>query len=99
MFSNMIVLDNGNYNVSWNFNSSSDTVEFLVEVRTTGWIGFGLALIAPNNMMNYDVAVGGVLSNGTGYLKVKINFKILNNVIFKMLIMKNYFHMCRETTI
>lgn len=99
MFSNMIVLDNGNYNVSWNFNSSSDTVEFLVEVRTTGWIGFGLALTAPNNMMNYDVAVGGVLSNGTGYLKVKINFKILNNVIFKMLIMKNYFHMCRETTI
>ena len=74
MFSNMIVLNNGNYNISWNFNSSSDTVDFLVEAKTTGWVGFGLAVIAPNNMLNYDVAVGGVLSNGTGYLKVNKRF-------------------------
>lgn len=71
MFSNMLILDdNGHYNVSWNFNASSDTLEFLVEVRATGWIGFGVAENAPNNMMDYDVAIGGVLSNGTGYLQV-----------------------------
>ncbi len=52
------------------FNSSMDTLHFLVEVKTTGWIGFGIANQAPNNMMNYDVAVGGVFLNGTGYLKV-----------------------------
>lgn len=71
MFSNMLTLDsNGNYNVSWNFNTSSDTLEFLVEVRTTGWVGFGVAEDAPTSMMDYDVAVGVVSSNGTGYIKV-----------------------------
>lgn len=71
MFSNMLTLDsNGNYNVSWNFNASSDTLEFLVEVRTTGWVGFGVAEDAPTNMTDYDVAVGAVSSNGTGYIKV-----------------------------
>ena len=69
-FSNMISLDNNNYNVSWTFNASSETFQFLVEVRATGWVGFGFALKAPNNMVNYDVAVGGVLNNGTGYLQV-----------------------------
>ena len=71
-FSNKIVLNNGIFNVSWNFNASLDAFEFLLEVRTTGWIGFGFALNAPTNMMDYDVAVGGVLSNGTTYLQVCI---------------------------
>ena len=51
------------------FNSSMDTLHVIVEVRATGWVGFGVANQAPNNMIGYDVAVGGVL-NGTGYLKV-----------------------------
>lgn len=68
--SDRIVLDGGRYNVSHSFNESADTLEFLVEVRATGWVGFGFALQAPNNMQNYDVAVGGVLSNGEGYLQV-----------------------------
>ena len=46
-----------------------DTLHVMVEVRATGWVGFGIANQAPNNMIGYDVAVGGVL-NGTGYLKV-----------------------------
>ena len=70
MFSSTIFLHGGNYNVSYNFNESADTLEFLVEVRTTGWVGFGFALNAPNSMQNYDVAVGGVLNNGSGYLQV-----------------------------
>ena len=69
--SNKIALgDKGNYNVSYSFNASSDTLEFLVEARATGWVGFGFAETAPNNMRDYDVAIGGVLRNGTGYLKV-----------------------------
>ena len=43
---------------------------FVVQVKATGWIGFGLANKAPNNMIGYDVAVGGVYDNGTCYLKV-----------------------------
>ena len=70
MYSNMIVLDSGNYNVSYSYNESSDTLEFLVQVKTTGWVGFGVAENAPANMMDYDVAIGGVSSNGTGYLQV-----------------------------
>ena len=68
-FANFLPLDDGNYNVSWMFNSSMDTLHFMVEVRATGWIGFGVATQAPTNMTGYDVAVGGVLS-GVGYLKV-----------------------------
>ncbi|XP_073246020.1 uncharacterized protein [Porites lutea] len=67
-FANFLQLDNnGNYNVSWVYNNSMDTLHFMVEVKTTGWIGFGVATQAPNMMMNYDVAVGGV-SGGAGYL-------------------------------
>lgn len=66
--SNFISLDGGTYNVSWMFNSSMDTFHFVVKVRATGWIGFGLATRAPNGMMGYDVAVSGT-NNGTRYLK------------------------------
>ncbi|XP_068749304.1 uncharacterized protein [Montipora capricornis] len=68
VFSNTISFEGGIYNTSYNFNASSDTFEFLVEVRATGWVGFGFARNAPSGMTNYDVAVGGVL-NGAGYLK------------------------------
>ena len=46
-----------------------DTLHFMVEVRATGWIAFGVANQAPNNMFWYDVGVGGVF-NGSGYLQV-----------------------------
>lgn len=71
VFSNQLSFLGGNYNVSYNFNASSDILEFLVEVRATGWVGFGFAENAPNNMRSYDVAVGGVFPNESGYLKVR----------------------------
>ena len=46
-----------------------DTFHFVVKVRATGWIGFGLATQAPNGMSGYDVAVSGT-NNGTKYVKV-----------------------------
>ena len=66
---NFLSLNNGNYNVSWMFNSSMDTIHFMVEVRATGWIAFGVATLAPNNMVGYDVAIGGV-QGGAGNLQV-----------------------------
>lgn len=75
MFSNTIIINNGAYNVSYNFNESADTLEFLVEASATGWVGFGFSLNASaTGMVGYDVAVGGVLSNGTGYLRVSKEF-------------------------
>ena len=55
------------------FSSSTDTLHFMVEVRATGWIGFGFATQAPTipYMLGYDVAVGGVES-GSGYLRVNV---------------------------
>ena len=71
VFSNQLSFLGGTFNVSYNFNASSDTLEFFVEVRTTGWVGFGFAEKAPKKMMNYDVAVGGVFKSGSGYLTVR----------------------------
>ena len=77
MYSNMIMPDGKeNYNVSDNCNEAADTLEFMVQVRTTRWVGFGVAKVAPNNMSYYDVAVGGVTDDGTSYLQVGRNNKI-----------------------
>ena len=77
MYSNMIMPDGKeNYNVSDNYNEAADTLEFMVQVRTTGWVGFGVAEVASNNMSYYDVAIGGVTDDGTSYLQVGRNNKI-----------------------
>ena len=68
-FSNFCSFDNGNYNMSWMYNATTDKLYFVVQVKAVGWVGFGLASNAPTNMVDYDVAVGGVY-NGTSYLKV-----------------------------
>ena len=77
MYPNMIMFDaKGNYNVSYNYNESTDTLEFMVQIRTTGWVGFGVAEVASNNTNSCDVAIGGVTEDGTSYLKVDRNNKI-----------------------
>ena len=77
-FLNTIILHNGNYNVTYNFNETLDTLEFLVKVKATGWVMFGFGLNASLGIMEnqsaHDLAVGGVLSNGTGFLQVIIRF-------------------------
>ena len=76
MYPNMIMLDDkGNYNVSYNYNESADTLEFMVHVRTTVQVGFGIVEVASNNMSYYDVAIGGVTDDGTSYLQVGRNDK------------------------
>ena len=70
-FANVLSFNNGNYKASWTYNSGTDMLHFIVEVRATGWIGLGVATRAPNNMVGYDVAVGGV-TGGAGYLQVRI---------------------------
>ena len=55
------------------FRDQTDNMFYHVRVKTTGWVGFGFAETAPNNMTNYDVIVGG-FSNGKGYLHVSFYF-------------------------
>ena len=62
--------DNENFKVSWMYDQAIDYLKFSLEVKTVGWVGFGFALKAPNSMIGYDVAVGGVTATGTSYLYV-----------------------------
>ena len=57
------------------FRDQADSMFYHVRVKTTGWVGFGFAETVPNNMMNYDVIVGG-FSNGKGYLHVSFFYRI-----------------------
>ena len=61
--------DQGRFLLRWTFHDQNDTITFHIRVKTTGWVGFGFADIAPNNMQDYDVIVGG-FNNGQGYLNV-----------------------------
>ena len=66
--------DNGNFKVSWMYDQATDYLKFSLEVKTVGWVGFGFALKAPNGMIGYDVAVGGVTAAGMSYLNVSFIF-------------------------
>ena len=63
-------LDSGNIKVQWLYNKMADKLTFHLEVKTVGWVGFGFALTAPNEMKDYDVVIGGVTDAGVNYLKV-----------------------------
>lgn len=71
--------DNGNFKVSWMYDNGTDYLNFRLEVKTTGWVGFGFALKAPNNMKDYDVVVGGVTDNGESYLNVSFESYVCRN--------------------
>ena len=60
---NLVSFDGGKFLVSWVYDSKSKKITFQLEVQTTGWVGFGLAPKAPNNMLHYDVVVGGVIND------------------------------------
>ncbi|XP_050994681.1 DBH-like monooxygenase protein 1 homolog [Labeo rohita] len=53
----------GRYNIKWGFDES--TITFEVEVKTRGYIGFGLS--PTGAMSSSDIVIGGVL-NGSPYL-------------------------------
>ena len=65
--------DDNKFLVLWRFDDQADKIHVHLRVKTTGWIGFGFAQTAPNDMRDYDVIVGG-FSNGRGYLSVSSSF-------------------------
>ena len=65
--------DDNKFLARWRFDDQADKIHVHLRVKTTGWIGFGFAQTAPNNMKDYDVIVGG-FSNGSGYLWVSSSF-------------------------
>ncbi len=52
----------GMYQLFWNFDLDAETISFAVQVKTTGWVGFGLS---PNGQMpGSDVVIGWVDGEG-----------------------------------
>ena len=59
---------NHKYHLKWNTDYESESITFLVEVKTKGWVGFG---ISPNGgMKNSDVVIGWITGEGTTYFHV-----------------------------
>ena len=59
--------------VSWSFDAVGDKARFVVNAsEAVGWIGFGFALQAPNNMNDYDVIMAGYHVSQGGYIYVSV---------------------------
>ena len=72
--------DDNKFLVRWTFDDQADKIHVHLRVKTTGWIGFGFAQKAPNDMRDYDVIVGG-FSNGRGYLWVSSSFSLSSRAL------------------
>lgn len=63
------VLDDlGMFTVTWEMNESSHLVTFTLDVKTSGWIGFGIN--NKDGLDGGDFFIGGVYPNGTSYFTV-----------------------------
>lgn len=69
---NNVSLDEGRMLVSWSYDAATDKLSFQVNATTVGWVGFGFALFAPNNMQDYDVILAGY-KDGSGCIYVSFN--------------------------
>ena len=58
------------YKLHWSVNHADKSIKFAAEVKTTGWIGFGISKGLTGNMIGADIAIGWVDSAGKGFVKV-----------------------------
>ena len=56
------------YSLHWNFQASTQSIYFAVNVSTTGWVGLGLS--PSGQMPGSDVVIGWVSDSGEGYFHV-----------------------------
>jgi len=62
------VSGDGRYLVKWEVNFDTEIIIFDVEVKTTGFVGFGIS--PQGGMTGADIVIGGVFENGTTYFSV-----------------------------
>lgn len=68
-YSNSAYLDEAkNYKLYWRIDNTKELICFAVEVKTLGWVGFGISS-GNGNMVGSDVVIGWVKDN-KGFLKV-----------------------------
>ena len=58
------------YKLYWSVNHADKSIKFAAEVKTTGWVGFGISKGLTRNMIGADIAIGWVDSAGKGFIKV-----------------------------
>lgn len=63
--------DDGNFNVSWTHNRSTEELEFEVNANAIGYVAFGFTF-TPEDMQNYSIVVGGTNSSGQNYFNVSL---------------------------
>ena len=69
-----VIDSRGIYHVSWRKDDIAEEITFLVEVKTRGWIGFG---ISPTGaMINSDLIIAWIDDNG------KTHFHVSNQVFY-----------------
>ena len=63
--------DDGNFNVSWTHNRSTEELEFEVHANAIGYVAFGFTF-TPEDMQNYSIVVGGTNGSGQNYFNVSL---------------------------
>jgi len=68
-FSHHAVFDpEGHFHLTWIKDSEAKEIEFTVQIKTTGWFGFG---ISPNGgMINSDIVIGFIDDYGVTHFHV-----------------------------
>eukprot|EP00794_Sanderia_malayensis_P012195 gene12195-13451_t len=56
------------FKLYWTPNHKEKTINFAAEVKTTGWVGFGISPGLTGSMKGSDIVMGYVDSNGKGHL-------------------------------
>ena len=72
--------DNGNFDASWSYSQDFDELYFEVNVKTSGWVGFGFTF-TPENMSNYDVVIGGQTDWGQSYFYVSVDSWFFSQIL------------------
>ena len=60
------------YKLYWSVKDADKSIHFAVEVKTVGWVGFGISAGLSGNMKSADMVAGWVDSKGKGHLQVNI---------------------------
>ena len=59
-----------NYMLYWSVKHADKSIHFAAEVKTTGWVGFGISAGLSGSMKDADIVIGWVDSKGKPYLQV-----------------------------
>ena len=60
-----------NYKLYWSVKDADKSIHFATEVKTTGWVGFGISVGLTGSMKDADIVMGWVDSSGKPFLEVR----------------------------